>query len=152
MYHAIIRRKVAQTFEALSRGDYEIVLAGMAPHCESISFYPVTTRSGGRHTAAGRRLWFERLFESGNKFDFSIKHIAVSGTPWDTTAIIEWRDTATLANGDTSYFNDGMHVIRLHWGKAVSVHEYLDTAKLVNAFRNLAQDGFAEAEAAPIED
>ena len=71
---------------------------------------------------------------------------------WDTTAIIEWRDIATLANGDTSYFNDGTHVIRLHWGKVVSVHAYLDTAQVVYALRNLAQEGFAEAEAAPIED
>jgi ketosteroid isomerase-like protein len=151
MYHAIVRRRVAQTFEALSRGEYEFALAGMAPRFEHI-FAGNHALGGTRHTVAGMRLWFERMFRLNKKLNFTIKHIAVSGTPWDTTAIIEWRDTATLANGDTSYFNDGTHVIRMRWGKVVSLHAYLDTEKVVTVLRQMAEHGFAEAVAAPIED
>jgi ketosteroid isomerase-like protein len=151
MYHAVVRRRVAQTFEALSRGDYEFALAGMAARFEHI-FAGNHALGGTRHTLAGMRLWFERMFRLNQKLEFAIQHIAVSGTPWDTTAIIEWRDTATLANGDTSYLNDGTHVIRMRWGKVVSLHAYLDTEKVVTVFRQMAAQGFAEAVAAPIED
>jgi hypothetical protein len=78
------------------------------------------------------RLWLERLFRLNKKLDFTVKHIAVSGTPWNTTAVIGWRDTATLADGDTSYFNDGAHVIRMRWGKVVSLHACLDAEKVVS--------------------
>jgi ketosteroid isomerase-like protein len=151
MYHAIVRRRVAQTFDALSRGDYEFALAGMAPRFEH-SFAGSHALGGSRHTAAAMRRWFERMFRLNQKLDFTIQHIAVSGTPWDTTAIIEWRDTATLANGDNSYVNDGIHIIRMRWGKVVSLHAYLDTEKVVTVFRQMAVEGFAEAVAAPIED
>ena len=39
---------------------------------------------------------------------FNIKHISVSGPPWDTTIVVEWRDTATLPGG-APYVNDGAH-------------------------------------------
>ena len=34
---------------------------------------------------------------------FEIKRIASSGPPWDTTAVIEWRDRAVMADGDTGF-------------------------------------------------
>ncbi len=45
-----------------------------------------------------------------------------------------------------------MHVIRLHWGKIVSLHPYLDTQKYAAALGRLAGTGFAEAAAKLIED
>jgi len=150
MYHAIVRHRVAQTFNALSRGNYEFALAGMASRFEH-TFSGNHALGGTRHTVAGMRLWFERMFRLNQKLDFTIQHIAVSGTPWDTTAIIEWRDTVTLTNG-TSYLNDGTHVIRMRWGKVVSLHAYLDTEKVITIFRQMAEAGFPEAVAAPIED
>ncbi len=151
MYHAIVRRKVAQFFASLSQGDYEFVFAGMAPDFEH-TFAGTHAFGGTRHTAAGMRLWLERLFRLNKKLNFTIKHIAVSGTPWNTTVAVEWRDTAILADGDASYFNDGTHVIRMRWGKVFSLHAYLDTQKVVEAFRRMAEQGIAEASAAPIED
>jgi ketosteroid isomerase-like protein len=150
MYHAIVRRKVAQTFAALSRGDYEIALTGMAPRFEHV-FAGTHALGGTRHTAAGMRLWLERLFRLNRELSFTVKHVAVSGTPWNTTAVIEWRDRAMLANGDP-YVNDGTHVIRMRWGKVVSLHAYLDTELVVAAFQRMAEQGIAEAAAAPIED
>ena len=151
MYHLIVRRQVRKIFDGLSRGDWESALAGMADRFEHI--FPGDHALGGtRHSKAGLRKWFQRLFAVHPVLKFEIKHIASSGTPWDTTAVIEWRDRAVMADGDTSYVNDGVHVIRLRWGKIVSLHPYLDTARYAAALTRLADTGFAAAGAAPIED
>lgn len=71
--------------------------------------------------------------------------------PWDTTAVVEWRDSATLADG-TRYVNDGVHVVRIRWGRVVSLHAYLDTEVFANACRTMAAAGISEASSVPIED
>ncbi len=40
---------------------------------------------GVRHSKTGLRAWFQRLFAVHPTLRFEIKHIASSGTPWDTT-------------------------------------------------------------------
>jgi hypothetical protein len=45
------------------------------------------------------RRWFEPLFRLLPNLAFNIKHVAVSGSPWDTTIVVEWRDTAPLPGG-----------------------------------------------------
>lgn len=60
-------------------------------------------------------------------------------------------DTATLADG-LPYSNSGVHVIRLRWFKAVSIHAMLDTVVWEAASARLVANGIAEAGAAPIED
>jgi ketosteroid isomerase-like protein len=150
-YHAIVRSQVRKIFAKLSAGDWQSAVAGMADRFEHI--FPGEHALGGiRHSKAGLTAWFKRLFTVHPVLRFQVKHIASSGTPWDTTAVIEWRDTAIMADGDTSYVNDGVHVIRLKWGKIVSLHPYLDTQKYAAALNRLAGTGLAEAGAAPIED
>jgi ketosteroid isomerase-like protein len=97
------------------------------------------------------RNWFQRLFRLLPHLTFNIKHISVSGPPWDTTIVVEWRDTATLPGG-APYVNDGAHVIRMRWAKVTSLHAYLDTEILALAFRKMAAEGIGEAEAEPIQD
>ncbi len=151
MYHTIVKRQIRKVFDALSRGDWETAVNGMAERFEHI--FPGDHALGGtRHTKEGLRAWFQRLFRVHRQLRFEIKHIVSSGMPWDTTATVEWRDHAVMADGDASYSNDGVHVIRLRWGKIVSLHPYLDTQKYAAALRRLADSGFAEAAAAPIED
>jgi ketosteroid isomerase-like protein len=119
----------------------------------NISSLEITQWGGGsRHTAAGFRRRLERLYRLNRKLQFTIKHIAVSGTPWNTTATVEWRDTAILADGNALYFNDGVHVIRMRWGKVTSIHAYLDTQKVAAAFEGMVKAGIAEAGASAIED
>jgi ketosteroid isomerase-like protein len=64
------------------------------------------------------RRWFEPLFRLLPNLAFKIKHIAVSGSPWDTTIVVEWGDTAPLPGG-RPYVNDGVHVMRMRWGKVI---------------------------------
>lgn len=67
------------------------------------------------------------------------------------SAVVEWRDSATLADG-TRYVNDGVHVVRIRWGRVVSLHAYLDTEVFANACRTMAAAGISEASSVPIED
>lgn len=150
MYRTIVRRRVLAAFAALSRGDYEPALAGMAPRFEH-TFAGSHPAGGTRHTPEAMRRWFERLFRLNRDLSFTIKHVAVAGPPWDTTAVVEWRDTAVLATG-ADYVNDGVHVVRMRWTRVVSLHAYLDTEVFGTACRQMAEAGVAEAGAAPIVD
>lgn len=150
MYHAIVRRNVTKLFEALNRGDIDYVVAGLAPRFEHI-FSGDHTLGGMRHTRPRIRIWFERLFRVLPGLSFNIKHMAVSGWPWATTVVVEWRDFATLADG-TPYVNDGAHAIQLRWGKVVVLHAYLDTAVIIDAMRIMTEAGVEEASAPKIED
>lgn len=150
MYHAIVRRNVSKLFEALGRGDIDYAVAGMAERFEHI--FPGEHALGGvRHTRAGIRAWLERLLRVLPGLRFQIKHIAVSGMPWNTTVVVEWRDLATLVGG-TPYVNDGAHAIQIRWGKVVVLHAYLDTQIMVTAMRTMTERGVTEAGAAKIED
>ena len=150
MYHAMVRRNVIRLFEALNRGDIDYVVAGLAPRFEHI-FSGDHTLGGMRHTRPAIRAWFERLFRVLPALRFTIKHIAVSGWPWATTVVVEWRDFATLADG-TAYVNDGEHAIQIRWGKVVVLHAYLDTQIVVDAMHAMVAAGVAEAAAPKIED
>jgi ketosteroid isomerase-like protein len=150
MYHAIVRANVRALFEALNRSDIDYVVAGLASRFEHI-FSGDHTLGGMRHTKPAIRRWFERLFRVLPKLRFEIKHIAVSGWPWRTTVVVEWRDYATLADGG-EYVNDGAHAIQLSWGKVVVLHAYLDTQVIIDAMRKMATAGVEEALAPKIED
>lgn len=150
MYHSIIRGKLLKVFVELNRGNYEYALAGMAPRIEH-SFAGTHPLGGIRHSKDGMREWFGRLYRLFPGLHFTIKHISVSGSPRDTTALIEWHDSATTATG-APYDNDGVHVVRLRWGKLVSLHAYLDTAIVEEACRHMKVQGVKEADAAPVED
>lgn len=152
MYHALIRRRLRKTFANLNRGEYEATLAGMAKNFEHRFAAGESSLGGTRHTLPGFRLWFERLMRlTSGQLDVQLHHIAVAGWPWDATAVAEWTDTATLADG-LPYSNSGVHVIRLRWFKAVSIHAMLDTMVWQAASARLVANGIAEAGAPPIED
>lgn len=152
MYHALIRRRVLKTFANLNHGEYEAALAGMAAHFEHRFAAGDSSIGGTRHTVPAFRLWFERLMRlTRGKLDVQVHHVAVAGWPWDATAVAEWTDIATLADG-LPYVNSGVHVIRLRWFKAVSIHAMLDTVVWKEAAARLVANGIEEAGAPPIED
>jgi ketosteroid isomerase-like protein len=95
------------------------------------------------------RHWFERLFRLFPNLRFEMHSIAASGWPWDTTVVVEWTDRATPADGK-DYVNSGVHVIRMRWGKVVSIHAYLDTQVLIDTLNRMAVNGIEEAKAPPI--
>lgn len=150
MYHRLIKRIVLRNFARLSQGDYASMLGGMSPSITH-TFSGQHALGGTRHSVAAMGDWFARLFRLFPGLNFEIRSIAVSGWPWLTTVVVEWTDRATPAD-QSSYVNEGVHVIRLRWGKVVYLRAYLDTAVLMATLEGLAAHGVKEALAAPIED
>ena len=150
MYHFIVGRVVRWSFERMNAGDYEALLKGMGR--EFIHTFPGKYALGGtRHTVDGMRRWFKRLFLFFPDLHFEIKRILVKGWPWNTVAAVEWVDRARPQDG-VPYSNEGVHILRMRWGRIVGIHAYLDTQKIEEVCRRLSQKGMKEAAAPPIEE
>jgi ketosteroid isomerase-like protein len=150
MYHAIVRRRVKQLFDAVNRGDAEPVLQAFAPRFEH-SFIGEHALGGSRRTLAATRQWYKRLYRLLPDIRFSVKEITVSGGPWNTLVVAEWDETNSGTDGVRTH-NSGIHVLRLRWGRATQLIICPDTAGLVETLNRLAGTGNAEALAAPIAD
>jgi ketosteroid isomerase-like protein len=150
MYTFLIRKNVRQVFKSLSQGDYESVLKGISPSITH-TFSGTHALGGTRHSIAAMRKWFQRLYRLSPELNFTIKNIAVSGFPWETTVAVEWVDSAKPADG-SEYGNEGVHIIKMRWGKVVYLHAYLDTQRAALLCQRLADYGIAEAAAPAIED
>jgi ketosteroid isomerase-like protein len=148
VYHTIVKKRVSSVFERLDEGDYEHTLSGLGTTIEH-RFSGEHCLAGERTSATTMRYWFERLFRLFPNLHFEIHSIAASGGPWDTTVVVEWTDRATPADGG-NYVNSGAHVIRMRWGKVVSIHAYLDTQVLIDTLDRMAVNGIEEAKAPPI--
>ena len=149
MYHQIIKKRLLQSFEALNRGDYAVITRQFAPdakHWFSGTDHPL---AGLRQTNQTILAWYDRLARLMPDLKFDIEHTAVSGWPWDTTAMLSWRDVLHDRAG-RQYANRGVHLIRIRWGKVVELQVYCDTEYLKGYFDALVQQGVAEASAEPI--
>src|SRR5579859_6670224 len=149
MYHRVVRNKLLQAFRELNDRQWDGVLKQFAPRFEHVLMGDHAL-GGVRHTLGPTRLWYERLYEVLPDLEFEPQRVIVSGWPWDTTAIVEWLDRATVAGTTGGYQNEGVHVFRLRWGKVVSLRVYCDTAKLAAALLAQAANGTQAAAAAPI--
>jgi ketosteroid isomerase-like protein len=150
MYHAITRGKLRTVFSELSRGHYEGTFGNLAPGFEHV-FAGDHAFGGTRRSVTSFRRWFERLYKVFPDLQFELKTLVVKGWPWNTVAVVEWEDWASTRDGK-GYRNQGVHIIRLRWGRVVSLHVFLDTQKLADACRRQAQHGESDAIAAPIVD
>jgi hypothetical protein len=72
------------------------------------------------------------------------------GWPWHTTVFVQWDGTATLLNGDDSYFNRGLHVITLRWGKVCALDVFEDSQEVARGLAAQAAAGVEEAAAEQI--
>lgn len=149
MYHTIVKRKVRASFEKhLAAGDYEAVLKDFAPDVR-YTFAGDNALGGTRHSRDGVRRWFQRLFVVFPKLRFEIGSLLVKGWPWNTTIVLEWTDRAEPSGG-SAYVNEGVHVMRMRWGRVIAIHAYLDTEKMSRTCARLAEHGLAEAGAEQI--
>jgi ketosteroid isomerase-like protein len=149
IYRTIVARRVRATFDALGRGDYETGLSGVAEDVTH-TFEGDHPLGGTRHSREAMRSWFERLFRLFPALEFELHAVVVKGWPWNTVVAVQWTDSGS-SRDQVPYVNDGVHVVRLRWGKAVEIHAYLDTQKVREACDRMAAAGIAEAGAAPIE-
>jgi ketosteroid isomerase-like protein len=150
VYHQIVARKVRATFAQIGTGDWEPMLAGMAPRF-SYRFYGSSALSGERHTLSGLRRWWERSTRLLPNPDFTVEEVIVAGWPWDTRIATRVRVHAVLADG-SAYDNIFMQNMSMSWARITEIHTLEDTATLQAALDRLAAAGTDEARADPITD
>ena len=75
---------------------------------------------GERHDKETLRRWFERLARLSPHLRLTVHDVWVKGLPPKTTIIVRWTGTQTLPDG-SPYANNGVHVIRMRWGKIVEI-------------------------------
>ena len=150
MYHRIVAMQVRKAFAEISAGNWEAMVAGMAP-AFTYRFYGDHALSGERHTHDALRRWWERCFRLLPNTRFDVDDILVAGWPWNTrvaTAV-----TVNVGVVDGSQYQNVVHqFLRIRWGKITEVRTLEDTAVLEKTLDRLAAAGYTEAHAAPITD
>ena len=118
IYRRIVEHQLRSAFEALNRGDHGPVLGAFGTPVEHV-FFGRHALAGSRHAMASIVPWYQRLKALFPDLQFEIRAVAVRGMPWNTTALVEWRDRFTMPDG-TRRGNQGVHALRLKWGRVVS--------------------------------
>ncbi len=147
--YKIVLKKIINGFNVLNRGDYQLVTALFADNVH-YWFSGVSAVGGERHSRKACEAWFVRLLKL-LPGQFSIQNMQITGMPWATTVVTRFQDVVTPQLG-AHYTNDGIQVICIRWGKAVSVRTYVDTLKVNNALKYMADNGVTEAAVKPIQD
>ncbi len=147
MYHAVVAQRLRKTLAHLSTGDVAYVTGQFAE--------PVVHEFAGDHALGGRResigavqAWYSRLHRIFPDLRFEIDGIHVSGWPWKTTAVVEWRDHFETPKGPDG--NCGVFVLTIRWGRVHRLSVHTDTARIKGYFEEFAATGLSEALAAPI--
>lgn len=148
MYHAIVQRKVEALFAAISAGDAQPVLDGLAPRFEHF-FLGDHALGGRRTTLAATQAWYERLYRLLPDISFELRAIRIAGSPWNTLVSIDWLESNSA--GGVRTHTPGVHVVRLAWGRMTYLGIYPDTTGLVATLERLHAAGVAEAKAEKIE-
>lgn len=148
MYHTIVRQILRGAFANVSRGNFEAVLSQCAPDVRH-HFAGDHAFGGERHDVEMLRRWFRRVHTVLPTLRLEITDLFVRGMPWDTRAIVVWREDADLPDGKR-YINYGIHHIHLRWGRVTSIRVYLDTQLATRVLNELGAAGIVEAVAPPI--
>ncbi|MBL8595599.1 MAG: nuclear transport factor 2 family protein, partial [Devosia sp.] len=110
-----------------------------------------TSALGGRRTSLQRtRDWYARLYRLLPDIHFDIDRITVSGTPWNTLAVVEWQERNSGTDGVVTT-NRGIHAVHIRWGKMTRLIICPDTTLLIGTLDRLARAGVEEAHAPMIE-
>jgi ketosteroid isomerase-like protein len=151
MYYSIVEKRVRALFDAVNRGDAEPVLRAFAQRFEHSFLGENHALSGSRHTLAATRGWYERLYRLLPDIEFEVRRVWVSGSPWNTTVVAEWKETNSGTDG-VSTSNCGIHFLHLRWGRATQLIICPDTVGLKATLDRLAIAGNSEAHATAIVD
>jgi len=88
VYHAIVRRRTARVFDRLSRGEWDAIVADLAPDVHHV--FPGDHPLGGeRHHRDAVLRWFERLGRLFPGHDFAVHRVVLRGGPWSTWVTVQ---------------------------------------------------------------
>jgi ketosteroid isomerase-like protein len=148
MYHAIVRRFARRNFERVNRQDYQAVLAGCAPNVYH-RFAGDHALGGDRHGREALSRWFARLGRLCPDLTLTVHDVWVKGLPGRTTVVVRWTAEQPRPDG-TAYYNHGVHVIGMRWGKVTAIDANEDSQAVAEFLHQLAEAGVTEAAADPI--
>jgi ketosteroid isomerase-like protein len=148
-YRWILKTRILKGFDELNRQNYHY-LTNLFDDNVNYEFEGEHSLGGTRTSKVGVEKWFDRLLRLLPS-KFVINSIAVTGSIWNTIAIIEFSDTVTPTFGQP-YINNGIQVVKLRFGKAYKIHTYVNTNKVINALNILYDNGIQEAKADIIEE
>lgn len=104
---------------------------------------------GERHDREALRRWFERLGRLGRNLRITVNDVWVKGLPHNTVIIIHWSATDKFPDG-SPYYNHGVHIVRMRWGKITEIDANEDSEALANMLKRQAAAGVEEARAPQI--
>ena len=149
LYSYIVRKQIRKTFDHVNNHRWDEAVKAVVPHVHH-RVSGAHALGGERHDKATLRRWFERFGRVLPNLHLTVTNIWVTGWPWQTTVFARWDGTAMLLNGDASYFNRGLHVFTLRWGKVYAIDEYQDSQEVARGLAAQAAAGLTEAVAEQI--
>ena len=129
LYSYAVERLIRRSFEHVNNHNYDELLKPVASNVHH-RFGGAHSIGGERHDKEAMRRWLERVGRVFPNLHIKVNDIWVKGGPWHTTVFVQWDATATLLNGDSSYFNRGFHVITMRWGKVYSLDVFEDSQEV----------------------
>ena len=144
LYSYVVERLVRQSFENVNKHNYDELLKAVAPNVHH-RFAGAHSIGGERHDKEAMRRWLGRVGRVLPNLHITVNDIWVKGGPWHTKVFVQWDATATLLNGDPSYFNRGFHVITMRWGKVYSLDVFEDSQEVARGLAIQAEIGLKEA-------
>jgi hypothetical protein len=150
MYHFIVKQKMRAAFRDINAARYERIVPQFAAKNHHV-MHGNHALGGVRHSLASATLWYARLHRLLPDLRFDVHAVAVTGWPWNTTALVSWNDHFTLPDGSAGS-NQGVHVFGLTWGRVTSLAVHCDTAKFERYCARMTALGLSEASAVPITD
>ena len=143
LYSYFVKKLIRQSFDHVNNHCWDELLKAAAPDIHH-RFGGAHSIGGERHDVETLRRWFERLGRVLPNLHLEINNIWVKGWPWHTTAFVQWDGAATLQDGGP-YFNRGLHVITLRWGKVHAIEVFEDSQEVARGLAVQAAAGIDEA-------
>ena len=144
LYSYLVKKLIRQSFENVNNHEYDELLKAVAPNVHH-RFAGAHSIGGQRHDKETMRRWLGRVGRVLPNLHIEVNDIWVKGAPWHTKVFVQWDATATLLNGDSSYFNRGFHVITMRWGKVYSLDVFEDSQEVARGLAVQAEFGLKEA-------
>jgi ketosteroid isomerase-like protein len=150
MYGSIVKSRIRALFTEANRGNWQAIVDNLAPSFV-YRFVGDTPLGGTRTTKPAMQAWFQRIYRLVPDAQLHPQAIVVEGPPWNTRIMTYVTFRGSLPSG-APYENEVMQLMRLKWGRIVSVLTIEDTQRFVAILPALAAAGISDATAAPITD
>ena len=155
MYRSIVRWRVNGLFDQVNRGNWQAVIDTLGENF-IYTFVGNTPLGGTRRTKPAMRAWFQRIYRLVPDAKLHPEMIVVEGVPWNTRVMTYVKFRGTLPKVSSAeavpYENEIMQLMRLKWGRIVSVITIEDTQRFVDILPALSAAGIDDATAPPITD